>query len=1513
VLRGLLGLVLLIVLLVAGALIYVQTAPGSARVLALALRAANESLAGKLTVGGLELHGGHIVLRDVTLLDPEGERVAHVDLLEVRAALLPLIGKTVHLQVVRIEHPEVWLEIDDRGMNLTRAIAARNPKPPVPSSGPLPFTFVVDRFTLERGAVRVVQGSGEEARRVALTGLALDVSGRYAGPTGAFEGQLEGRGAVSGFLDGPLRLAVKGKGDDRAREASVDLSLAGLVLRGSGAQRGSSVQAKLDRLLVPPAVGRALTPSWTPKVAVELSGEGDLDGDEARADLRGRAGSAELALQAHGNVRAPSVEKGHLELRHVNLSQLLADGPVSDLALTADFRGGGKSLETLTAAVDLSMPPSEIRRAKVGPVELHASANRGTYELRELRAVLPGVQVTGEGRGTVKQIQVALDVEAKDLAQLARTFGSLSASRLPPLAGSGTLHVEGSGALRHPGVSLRGRFPSLRVSDVRARSLSLSARIPDIDRPLDANAQINAEQLRLGQKVLKPVAFTLLTRGRALDLHAGTSGFFPLEVHLGGTVDEDRRGIQMEALSIRYPEATWSMEKPAHFRFGGDVLELEPLRLVAEDQAIRLGGWKRGNRVDASVGLEALDVGKLPHALLPPSTALGGRVSLDAQATGTLQAPSLVATVDAVDVTAGKLQHLYLKGNGSWVGRRAQAKLAGKGLGVQLTADVDLPVDALQTRKHDPVRAQVAIPEFQVAEVICAAVRMKLLTRGCDEDKAEVSGNAELKLDLSGHADAPVLKAEASTHGLRYRQLPPTDLAVAVDGPERGNLSVSAKGTVLHGSLDVQASVGRSLARLVSDAHPAESLQGAELKARARIDDLQLKPLHDAGFVHREIEGAVSLDADLAGTVRAPTGNLKLQAKQFKTPPMDPADAVVDVKAEKTVTATLQASDARGPLATVSLEVGATPGSLQSRQSFDDVPLRLDGRIGPLDLARFPLVIGEGRLARRIRGTVQATVRGGGSLQAPILAAQLRTTQLGAADTALGKGEVSYSYQDSRNRLNATLVSVNVGQFQLDASSTLDLSYPAVRRGVKPGSAPFEASVKARQFDLAFLTGFTTTLRKVSGTLDIDAKGAGTLEKPEGQGRVELKNGTVGVAGYGEYRNIHVLANASNNRISLDDLNVQSESGSLKLNGLGTRDGQQWTLKASGEANAFPIFVEDQLVATLSLRTELDGTARPGNIELNKVHIPEAHVELPTQSRRNLQTLSRPDDIIILKDGKPVDPRRARALLAQDQSAEAALGGSGDLVPEKKPTKIVVVLDATRNLWVKGQDLNVEVGMSPDFRVEIAEATDLFGEVRIIRGRLDVLGRRFDFQKNSVVRFSGPPTEPNLNVTAIYNNVKAGVKVSMHVQGQAGDIQLVPTSEPPLTESEIYTLLATGRTSLKRGSGGSEIGSAQAVSVLGSLAASQLKSAVSDKVGLDVLSIEAGDSGLLQGASLEAGKYITDDLYLGYAGKVGADPTKYENSNAVRLEYQILPRLSFEGVYGDAKSGSADLVWTRDY
>ena len=142
----------------------------------------------------------------------------------------------------------------------------------------------------------------------------------------------------------------------------------------------------------------------------------------------------------------------------------------------------------------------------------------------------------------------------------------------------------------------------------------------------------------------------------------------------------------------------------------------------------------------------------------------------------------------------------------------------------------------------------------------------------------------------------------------------------------------------------------------------------------------------------------------------------------------------------------------------------------------------------------------------------------------------------------------------------------------------------------------------------------------------------------------------------------------------------------------------------------------------------------------------------------------------------------------------------------------------------------------------------------------------------------------------------------------------MPSSEPPLSESEIYTLLATGRTSLKRGTGSSEIGSAAAVSVLGSLAASQLKGAVSTKVGLDVLSVEAGEAGTPPGINRRGREVHHRRAVPGLRGQGRCRPDDVtRTANAFRLEYQFLPRWSLEAVYGDAKSGSADIVWTRDY
>ena len=105
--------------------------------------------------------------------------------------------------------------------------------------------------------------------------------------------------------------------------------------------------------------------------------------------------------------------------------------------------------------------------------------------------------------------------------------------------------------------------------------------------------------------------------------------------------------------------------------------------------------------------------------------------------------------------------------------------------------------------------------------------------------------------------------------------------------------------------------------------------------------------------------------------------------------------------------------------------------------------------------------------------------------------------------------------------------------------------------------------------------------------------------------------------------------------------------------------------------------------------------------------------------------------------------------------------------------------------------------------------------------------------------------------------------------------------------------------------------SGQAASLVGGLVAAQLQKALSKRLPLDVLTLQAGEG--LTGSRLEAGTYLTSKLYAGYVGRVGANPALLQNRNAVRLEYQLSRRWSFDGEYGDVGTGTADLVWTKHY
>ncbi|HSP77498.1 MAG TPA: translocation/assembly module TamB domain-containing protein, partial [Myxococcaceae bacterium] len=544
-----------------------------------------------------------------------------------------------------------------------------------------------------------------------------------------------------------------------------------------------------------------------------------------------------------------------------------------------------------------------------------------------------------------------------------------------------------------------------------------------------------------------------------------------------------------------------------------------------------------------------------------------------------------------------------------------------------------------------------------------------------------------------------------------------------------------------------------------------------------------------------------------------------------------------------------------------------------------------------------------------LRGVLSLNLSARGTLDAPEVKLTTGMQQLGLGPLALGQGRLHYTYADARSTLDALLTSENGGTLLVRGQAPQALSLELLRRGVDFSRVPLEADVVARRFDMSTLSGALPLVRSLRGELRADGRVAGTFGAPTWQGALQWKDGRLALDGYGEYQEVQVALDVTDQRLELKKLSARSGGGTLELTARANRTASgQFALTGQGRMRDFPLVYDDQLLALLTLRTELQGDVSSRFVNLHDISIPEARVTLPEAKRKDLQSLDRPEGIVLVRDGVPVEKRRRKkAADSNGVTPDSATGGTGSTGgSEEAQRRYLMKVNAPKNRWVRGADVNAELGLSPDFTIDYEDETAINGTVKVLRGELEVLGRRFDVQRSSEVRFTGPPRKPYINATAEHENESAGVKVFVTVRGQGKDFTLKPTSEPALTESEIYTLLATGRRTLKAGSGAS-MNQGQVASVLGSLLASQARKALAQKLPLDVLSIEAGEEGLTD-ARLEVGKYLTDELYLGYNGRLGTASTssgnsssRRENDHAVCLEYQFSPRWGIEAEYGDAQ------------
>ncbi len=1503
---GLFALIALAVVLalMVGTWLFISSPPGERLIQRKLVAALDEVLPGNVEVGALDVSANVLVFHDLVLRDPEGLVVARVGRLEVALGLHTLVlEREVDLHEVKLEDVDLDLLLDERGLNLLRAVVKAEREADLPESEGS-VVLRVRKLTLERGALRFRQSTldavAEEAK---VADLGLRGALTFRGGKGALEGNVSLQGQVQAPAQGPLRLDVTLDHTQQKSSATVALQLLDAALQAGldGDLSKDSLRANLTLLHLPSDDLRALLPVWPLRADARATGALSLQGDEVTSDLDVKAGRGSADVKGRVNLSTLEADGVDVQARGVDLAELFEGGPRSDLALSLTGRARGTTLETLSGAVVLSMPPSTVDGQAFGPVSLNAQAQDGHFTVSELDARVPGARLTGGGAGTLESIRFDGRLVASDLALTARTLGRLARPEGLPLAGQGELAVTVQGPPRHPGVSAKGGFKTLRWEDVHLRALELDAKLGDIRRPLDADARLRIGTLRTGERQFRDVRGDIVTRGRELTASVTAQGFADVALRLKGLLDGDREGIALFEVEARYPEATWTLERPAHLRFGGGDITVDELWLRSGRQRLGVGGGLRGTRIDMRAWVENLELSSLPKAALPADLGLGGELTVRATAQGTTRKPTAAAQVELRNGRIQAFTDLGLTLDARYANDRAEGRLRVLAFASELEGTFEMPVSRLTRGSKGPLRGDFAIRHTRLETLFTAL--------GVDPG---LTGNAAATLQVMGTAAEPQVRIVVDGDEVRQREGPPGDLNVVVESGADGKLIARIDLFTMGSESDLLLRTPWVAGQFLTGPVTGRMFIETPVELEASFRDVPLVAAHAWGLLPAKLDGTASLSIKAHGAVLRPEGTLLLTVNKAASPQLAPTDASLKVVAgADAVQGALSLHRGKDQLVELEATLGESLGGLFAGADPERVAVTLDGTVNHLTFAELDALSAppspEPAERRPANGVLWGKVHLEGSFAEPRATLSARVDKLGMGELALGKAELDARYANGRAFVQALLTSTRGGQASIDGQAQVDLSTPSVARGIAWRRVPVQVAVSARKFDPSFLSGVHPLVRELSGLIDADARVLGPVGAPDFRGHLAWVDGRLGLMGYGQYRNIQLRLQGTQEAVVLENLSAQSGAGEVRFALRADRKGDLFLLGGGGTLDGFPLIVDDQLQAILSGRLELSGDASRDQLFIRNLAIPELHVELPEVRRKDLQGLERPSDIILVRNGEPLYRRRDVAKGAGGAAAEGAPAGE----PGPDAMRFVVLINAPRNLWIRGADVNAELGLSEDFRIELSDRALMYGEVRFLRGRVDVLGRRFDVLRDSQVRFAGPPLSPYINVTAEHGNEREQVAVFTTVRGQGRDITIRVSSKPALSESEIYTLLATGRRTLKRGSGASMTG-AEAASVVGSYAASQLRRVIATKLPIDVLSVEAGAQGLAD-ASLEAGAYLSDRIYLGGIWRLGARQERNENTGGFRLEYQMTPRWNFETEYGTARAGGADIMWSRDY
>ena len=213
---------------------------------------------------------------------------------------------------------------------------------------------------------------------------------------------------------------------------------------------------------------------------------------------------------------------------------------------------------------------------------------------------------------------------------------------------------------------------------------------------------------------------------------------------------------------------------------------------------------------------------------------------------------------------------------------------------------------------------------------------------------------------------------------------------------------------------------------------------------------------------------------------------------------------------------------------------------------------------------------------------------------------------------------------------------------------------------------------------------------------------------------------------------------------------------------------------------------------------------------------------------------------------EPADVRATRA------RAGLLAGAAGSARAGRRDLALDVTISAPNRVFVRGRGLDAELGGEVRLLGSLSALAPA-GAFNLIRGRLDLLGKRFEVQE-ALLQLEGDLV-PFLRMVASTEN--EGITANVVIEGRADDPNVSFTSVPDMPEEEVLAQLLFGQ-DLQNLSPIQALQLANAVATLAGRGGQGVMGRLRQGIGVDNLDVKTTTEG---GTELTAGKYIGKNAY----------------------------------------------------